>query len=134
MKKYMPSHVSMQKYAPIILRIGMSLVFFIFAYMQLTDPYNFIGYLPDFLFDTGFARQIVYANAIFEILFGLLLILGLFTRLAAFLLAVHLAVITYEIGFRMDGIRDFGLTVATFAIWLNGPDAWSLDKKWRKKK
>lgn len=78
---------------------------------------------------SGYAVQIVYANAIFELIASVFLILGVFVRPVSFLLALHLAAITFKLGFIMDGVRDFGLTVATFAIFLNGEDKWCLKRK-----
>ncbi|MFT4312593.1 MAG: DoxX family membrane protein [Candidatus Woesearchaeota archaeon] len=124
-------------YAPTTVRIGMSLVFFLFAFKQLQDPTNFIGYLPEFIYmafldNMQFLETLIIINAISEIILGAFLLAGLYTRIAAFLLAVHLAAITLSLGFTLDGIRDFGLTCATISIWLHGPDSLSLDKKWRK--
>jgi hypothetical protein len=42
--------------------------------------------------------------------------MGIWTRWAALLLALHLAVITFDIGLSAIGVRDFGLTVATLAL------------------
>ncbi len=54
---------------------------------------------------------------------------GLLTRIAAFILALHLAIITIELGYGETAVRDFGLTFATLSIALGGPDQWSLDQK-----
>jgi uncharacterized membrane protein YphA (DoxX/SURF4 family) len=120
------------KYAPSVLRYGLALVYLAFGIYQFVDPYNFVGYLPDMLFNSPYRVYFVYANALFEILFGSLLLLGLFTRFVSFLLALHLAIITVELWFSIDAIRDFGLAVATFAVWLRGEDELCLSKKFKR--
>ena len=121
------------QYAPIVLRYGLAIVFFWFGFSQLLNPSNFIGYLPQFLFDSSFAEQLVIANGIFEIIFAIALCVGIYTRIVAGLLALHLLLITFEVGLLSEtGIRDFGLTIAVIAITLNGPDKWCLDSKRKK--
>ena len=122
------------QYALPVLRYGLALVFFWFGISQLLDPDYFIGYLPDFLFFSGYAQQIVIANGIGELILATLLAVGLFTRIAAILLAIHLAIITFEVGLLTEtGARDFGLTIAVIAIALAGPDKLCLDKRRLKK-
>jgi uncharacterized membrane protein YphA (DoxX/SURF4 family) len=60
--------------------------------------------------------MIVLANGLFEVVLGSMLALGLFVRPVSILLAIHLAVITAEIGLNQIGVRDFGLTIATLAM------------------
>ena len=119
-----------RKLGPAIVRWSMSLVFLYFGFSQITNPESFIFWLPEwtanlFLSQTTF----VYINGIFEIFFGTLLLLGLFTRISGLLLGLHLAAITISIGFTQIGVRDFGLTMATFAVFLNGEDDYCLSRK-----
>lgn len=135
-----------KEYAPIILRVGISLVFLWFGLTQLINPQSFLGYVPDFLIDHPLemnhehpfqslhnlpltAHIIIMGNGAFETIFGLLLITGLFTRISSLLLALHLFGIMITLGYNDIAVRDFGLIVATVAIFLNGPDNFSLDKK-----
>lgn len=125
---YMVKFKQWSTYAPMVLRYGMAAVYLWFGINQLFNPANFIGYLPNFI-PTSIAVPFVYANGVFEIIAGCLLVAGKFTRVVAALLALHLAAITYELGYGDVAVRDFGLMVATAAIVLNGPDKWSLDKR-----
>ncbi|MCA9478432.1 MAG: DoxX family membrane protein [Nanoarchaeota archaeon] len=122
-----------KEWSPVLLRIGLSLVFLWFGASQLMNPNNFVGYLPTFLFASSMAKAFVLANGIFEIIAGLLLLGGLFTRIVSFLLALHLMVITIELGMGETAVRDFGLSIATLAVCLGGYDSWSIDY-YRKKK
>ena len=140
-------HLNQYKdYAPVVVRIGISLVFLWFGLHELTDAASFVGWLPDFITNphgmmmggmqmmhVNFTPlRFVYGNGIFEVVFGLLLLLGLFTRVSAFLLGIHLLGIAFSIGYNEIGVRDFGLTLATFSIFLYGADIWCLDRKRKK--
>ena len=133
----------MKEYAPIVVRIGVSLVFLYFGISQLIDAESFVGWLPNWAqgihmsypwmhklyIEAVTSVTFIHFNGIFEIIFGSLLILGLFTKLVAFLLALHLLGIVITLGFNEIGVRDFGLMMATFSVFLNGSDKFSLDKK-----
>jgi uncharacterized membrane protein YphA (DoxX/SURF4 family) len=119
---------SLKDYGPAVLRIAMALVFFWFAISQLMAPSDWIGYLPSFLANTANPVMFIYANAIFELIFGGLLILGVFTRLAALLLGLHLIGISIALGYNAVAIRDYGLALATLSIVLAGPDKLCLKK------
>ena len=58
--------------------------------------------------------------------FGLLLLLGLFVRPVAILLVLHLLGIIITLEYNSISVRDFGLMMATIAIFLHGPDCWCL--------
>jgi uncharacterized membrane protein YphA (DoxX/SURF4 family) len=139
-----------KEYAPVINRIGLSLVFLWFGISQLVNPLNFIGYLPDWapsMMDrmmgsntggmmsmmTGIASPnailLIRLNGVFELILGTMLILGFFTRIAALLLAAHLFFITIELGYGDVAVRDIGLTISTIAVAIWGEDKWCLQKK-----
>ncbi|MEK6856700.1 MAG: hypothetical protein AABX49_01665, partial [Nanoarchaeota archaeon] len=65
----------------------------------------------------------------FEVVFGLLLLIGLFTKIVSLILALHLLVISFSLGYNDIAVRDFILSLATFSIFLNGKDKLCLDKK-----
>ncbi len=122
----------LKKYAMPVLSYGLAAVFLWFGINQLINPNNFIGYLPQLIFDSGYAKTFVIANGIFEIIASIMLITGLFTRWVALLLALHLMAITLELGYGEVAVRDFGLSIATFVIFLNGPDQLCLDTRLKK--
>mgnify|MGYP001569950896 CR=1 FL=1 len=126
---------NLEKFAKPLLRIAMSLVFLYFGFQQITAPNEWTGFVPNFALSLGVsARGIVIANALLELIFGALLIAGLFTRIAALILSLHLFGIAFSLGFNDLGIRDFGLAFATLAVFLNGADFLCLDKKFGKNK
>ena len=68
-------------------------------------------------------------NALFELVFGFLLLFGWQTRIAALLLALHLFDIMYVVGYGEIGVRDFGLAIATLVVFMNGPDLLCIQQK-----
>ena len=130
-----------KEYGTSIVRYGVSLVFLWFGANQILDPSSFLGYLPSWAVNTvqmmhmqiitpgAFSLLLISLNGIFEVILGTALILGIFTRLAAFFLAAHLAMISFTVGYNEIGVRDFGLAMATFSLVLSKPDPLTLDKK-----
>lgn len=119
----------LKTFSPTILRIGIALVFIWFGIDQIIDPTSYVGFLPDWLISISHMapKTIVLLNGTFEIIFGTALAFGLFTRFVAFLLFLHMADITFTVGYDAIGVRDFGLTIASLAVWLNGFDFLTLD-------
>ncbi len=127
--------IRIQPLAPIIIRLGMGVVFLFFSYYQFSDPSVWTGYVPHAVVAIlgGNAAMLVLLNAWFELIFGLSLLAGFQTRIVSLLLALHLFGISATIGISPLGIRDLGLAVATLSIVFAGPDSISLDRKFAKK-
>lgn len=125
----------LSRYSPLLLRTGIAIVFLWFGFSQLKNPAQWTRMVPEyfsFLNTTG----VIYANGIFEIVFGTLLLLGLFTRVTSLLLAINLFHITTIVGYGPTGARDIALSLATLSIFFRGADEFCLDKlvSWRRKK
>lgn len=103
-----------------VLRLGLAAMFLWFGFSQLFDSLNWVGYVPDWAVSLLHIPPafIVMANGTLEVVAGALLAAGLLVRPVALILALHLIVITIEIGLTAIGVRDFGLTMATFALAL----------------
>jgi uncharacterized membrane protein YphA (DoxX/SURF4 family) len=115
-------------FAPTFLRISMGLVIVWFGIQQVTDPSSWLAYLPPWTTALPISQMtIVYLNGTFEVIFGVFLILGFYTRIVALILALHLLDIAYTVGYGAIGVRDFGLAMSTGAIFLYGADAFSFD-------
>ena len=79
-------------FAPVILRLGIGAIFLWFGFDQWIHTSDWLAYVPQSISDMlhiGVAT-IVHLNGLFEIIFGLALFLGFYTRIAAFFLALHL--------------------------------------------
>lgn len=132
-------------YAPVLLRIALASVFLWFGISQLVNPESFMGYVPQWLYPHDaqmmhahplqFMHDIpipsihflIMGNGVLESFFGLLLLVGLFTRLSSAVLAIHLFGIALSLGYNDIAVRDAGLAFATLSLFLSGADAWSLD-------
>ncbi len=122
--------VNLEKYSKPVLRISMCIVFLYFGFQQITSPVEWTGFVPDYALVFGMsAKTVVIMNALLELSLGTLLVLGLFTRFSALILSWHLFGIAFTLGFNDLGIRDLGLALATLVVFLNGADAFCLDKK-----
>lgn len=117
-------------YAPAVVRASVALVFLWFGVSQLLAPGDWLAWLPQWAFNLPLeAMTLVYLNGTFETVFGAALLAGYATRFAALLLSLHTLHVVSVVGYNDIGVRDFGLALATFAVFLRGPDAWSLDSR-----
>jgi len=118
----------MKQYAPATVRIGAALVFIWFGLEQLLSASEWMGWLPNYALSLPMsAITLVELNGTLEAVSGLLLLVGLYTRLTASLLAFHMAHIISVVGYGEIGVRDFGIFMATLSIMLHGVDDFSLD-------
>ncbi len=131
---------SYKECAPVIVRFAVCFVFLWFGINQLANPGSFLGYVPAWFFSGGplhFSNLspefLISMNGLLETVFGALLLLGIFTRLSAFALAVHIFVIALGLGYNDVAIRDVGISIATFSVFVNGPDKFCLDNRFREK-
>ncbi len=116
---------ALRLYAPAVVRYGMSLVILWFGTQQIMHPGDWITYVPQSIATITHLSMIaiVKYNGIFETVFGILLLIGWQTRWIALILALHLFDIMYTVGYGEIAVRDFGLAVATFSIFMYGSDA-----------
>lgn len=124
-----PEKYTLKSVAPSLLRYGLAVVILWFSAQQFLHNSDWVAYVPDgVLRFTGLAAStVVFGNAVFELVFGILLMFGRFTRIAALLLALHLFDIMWMLGYGEIAVRDFGLGIALLSVCLYGPDRLSLD-------
>ncbi len=119
----------MKKYSSLILRIGIGLVIIWFGTQQLINPASWYGFLPTWTNNIPVSHTaFIYLNGWFEVCFGILLILGLYTKIVAGLLTLHLLGIVFSVGYSPIGVRDFGLTIALLSIFLSEENWFSMHK------
>jgi uncharacterized membrane protein YphA (DoxX/SURF4 family) len=115
--------------APLVLRLGLAIVFAWFGLQQLTDPGSWIAFVPAFTTNPLISPEtIILLNGWLEVVGAVLLVMGFQTRIVALVLGLHMLFIAIETGGAI-GVRDFGLTVACLALALLTPDRWSIDHK-----
>ncbi|KKW46178.1 MAG: hypothetical protein UY96_C0008G0003 [Parcubacteria group bacterium GW2011_GWB1_56_8] len=131
----MPTDVSLKRFAPALLRFTMAAVFVWFGTAQLLHSEMWVGFLPEFMLYTPIAPStLVLVNGSAEIVLAVLLATGVYIRLSALILGLHLLGIAWNIGWNPTGMQDFGLALATLAISLRGDDFLSLDRFLKNKK
>lgn len=116
-----------EKYGWVVLRAGMSLVMLWFGFSQIMNATKWINLIPEWTSFLGAPETIVLYNGAFEILAGILLFLGMFTRIVSSLLALHLFSILFTVGYGPTGVRDFGLCIAFLSLALANPKFLSID-------
>jgi len=125
-----PKINNLKKFANPLLRISLSIVFLYFGFQQISNPDAWVSFIPNFITNTIItANNLIILNGIMELTLGTFLLIGIYTRFSALILSIHLFFIALSIGISPLGIRDFGLAIATFVIFLNGPDKFCIDKK-----
>lgn len=117
-----------QEHGKIILRICLALVFLWFGFSQVQSPDSWKGLVPAMFSNILDSGIIVLLNGSAEIILGLMLLTGLYTRIVALLLGLHLFGIAFSLGFNAIAVRDFGLAFATIAVFFLGSDKLCLDE------
>jgi uncharacterized membrane protein YphA (DoxX/SURF4 family) len=101
-----------------ILRYGFVFVFIWFGVTQLMGPASWANLVPTWIPSLlGVSTEtIVYINAVFEIVLGLMLALNIYTSVVAFVLGLHLIGVVMAVGLTAIGIRDIGLALSVIAL------------------
>ncbi|MBI4155233.1 DoxX family membrane protein [Candidatus Woesearchaeota archaeon] len=119
----------LDKYGPLVLRLGLAIVLLWFGINEVLNPLLMAGYIPNWFTNLSpiSINSFMILNGSFEILLGILLVLGLFTRIAAILTTLHLLFIIIALGYNEIAIRDFGLFMAALSLSLTKECYLSLD-------
>ena len=126
-----------QKYqwlAPIFLRVGVGVVFFLFGVDKFFHVQNWIVYIPAWLppYVPMDLTTFMYLQGVIEAVLGAFLILGFWSRTSGFFCTIILFGITVTMGYNEISIRDFGLFLGALALSLREQMKWSIDG-WMKK-
>jgi len=128
MKKFI---ILIETSASAVLRYGLSAVILWFSIQQFIHNSAYIGFIPDSIVSLTHisANILVFFNAMFELIFGLLLIFGWQTRIVATLLALHMFDIMWVVGYGDIGVRDFGIAIGILVVAMNGSDPFCIQQK-----
>jgi uncharacterized membrane protein YphA (DoxX/SURF4 family) len=106
-----------EKGANTAIRAGIAGVFLWFGISQLLDPAGWTSWIPLWMDALPIATEtLVLIHGAFETLFGLALLVGFQTRIAAAGLAVSLLFTTIHLNYGPTMIRDLGLLIVTIAL------------------
>jgi putative oxidoreductase len=121
---------SLQPLSFLLLRLALGIIFFVYGYPKLTHAN---GTMQTMFVQHGLPAQLVYVSGVLETFGGLLLILGLFARGAALLLAIEMCVATLKVHMMhgVMGLHDYQfplvLAVACFTLATVGAGSVSVD-------
>ena len=118
--------------ALLLLRLGLGIIFVYYGFPKLfTHTHEALQEFPRM----GFPSYFVYVAGIVEFFGGCLLIVGLFTRIVALLIAGEMAVVIWRVNLPHGGVMavsnyqlPLALAVAAFTLVAVGADAVSLDR------
>lgn len=121
----------MRKSSYHFLRVGMAITFLWIGILILRDPLAWGSYIQPWAlaFLPVPLAQAMIGSAILDIAIGALLLLDIFTWVAALLAAFHLLVVLITSGITDITVRDIGLLAGTLAICLDAWPPWASCKK-----
>ena len=120
----------LEYYSSSILRIGLAIVYLWFGISQIMSPLLFTQYIPDFISALiENSELIVFITGILVSLLGLLLLLGLVTRIIAWILVIHTIIVLTGIGYNSMGVQSFGILIGTITIAMTRNDSLRLDNR-----
>jgi putative oxidoreductase len=114
----------------LLLRVSLGIIFFTHGYPKLA---HLGAGMQGFFVQHGLPGYFVYISGVLEVFGGMLLALGLFTRPAALLLAIEMAIAIWKVhsagGYLAVHNYEFPLTLAAacFALTTMGAGTLSLD-------
>jgi uncharacterized membrane protein YphA (DoxX/SURF4 family) len=106
-----------------ILRISLGIVFIYFGWTSIVTPQMWAGFVPAWTHMFLPALTLVQLHGISEVAFGLLLIMGIQTRVVAFFLFFDLLHILTLLDFGPVWMRDLGLTGAMLSLIFSKRDS-----------
>jgi putative oxidoreductase len=121
---------ALQPLGLLILRLSLALIFFTHGYPKLAHAG---AGMQGFFVQHGLPGYFVYVSGVLEVFGGMLLALGLFTRAAAFLLAIEMGVAIWKVhssgGYLAVHNYEFPLAVlaGSFALATVGAGLLSID-------
>src|SRR3989344_969839 len=143
MEKIKDFFIKNKDYSIFIVRMSLALVLLWFGISQLINPESFLGYIPQWMHEHPLqlmhnipkpsVHVVLTFNGIADTLLGLLLLMGFYTRLTAFIAALHLLSIAFSLGYNDIAIRDFGLSLMALSVVFSGAGILSLDNKSKNK-
>ena len=100
-----------------IIRVAIAGVFLWFGTSQLISPSEWANWVPMWMDALPISTEmLVVMHGLFEVVFGLALLIGFRTRIAAGMLAASLLFTVVHLPYGALMIRDLGITLVTAAL------------------
>lgn len=106
------------KHSLLILRLSLGIVFIYFGWTSITTPDMWSGYVPYWTSFIAQAEPLVRIHGVVEIGLGLLLVMGIQTRIVALILFFDLLHIITLLEFGSVWMRDLGLAGSLLSLGL----------------
>jgi putative oxidoreductase len=122
---------SLQPLGALLMRLALALSMTVHGYQKVV-PHGALHHFTHYVATLGLPYWLGYVSAFTEFIGGILLIFGLFTRLAAAFVAINMLVAFATVGIHQGfGIYNYILALAVIAIMLvfYGAGALALDRK-----
>jgi putative oxidoreductase len=122
---------SLQPLGALLMRLALGVSMAVHGYEKVV-PHGALNHYAHYIGSLGIPYWLGYVSAYAEFAGGILLILGLITRLAAALIAINMLVAFTLVGIHQGfGIYNYILALAALAIMLTfyGAGSFSLDRK-----
>ena len=111
------SGVGIARWDIIALRFGLGLVLLYAALSIFSDAQAWVGFVPDWVTLFSTKENFLVVHAVFELTLGLALIMGWFLPMTSLVAFFDFASILIFYGIDIITFRDFGLTLAAFALF-----------------
>ncbi|MBI5065158.1 DoxX family membrane protein [Candidatus Woesearchaeota archaeon] len=118
-------------FGKLVLKVSLALLLLWFGISQVSDAKSWLGWISPSVerlipFDLG---TFVLINGSFEIILGLVLLLGFFPKLASLITFLHIFGIALSLGYNDIAIRDFALALSALALFfLEGEKGFEQEK------
>ena len=122
---------SMQPGGALLMRLALGFSMAVHGYQKVI-PRGALSRFAHYVTTLGLPHWLGYVSAFTELVGGILLILGLLTRLSAAMVAINMLVALFLVGIHQGfGIYNYILALAVIAIMLTfyGPGALALDRR-----
>lgn len=105
------------KLTPLLLRVGLSIIFLYASISSLKNPQDWVGYLPQFLRDAFDETALLHVFSMYELLLAVWLLSGKYVRYAALLCAATLlGIVASNFSIFAITFRDIALIFAALAL------------------
>lgn len=122
---------SMQPMGALLMRLALALSMTVHGYGKVV-PHGALNHFTHYVASLGFPYWLGYVSAFTEFVGGILLVLGLLTRLTAAMIAINMLAALFTVGIHQGfGIYNYILALAVIAIMLvfYGAGAFALDRR-----